>query len=111
MSPSGWRLIGLQVLTGLVVAFVSHDLEQHRVVWDSFEQFFISWIIHTVAVVALVGIAAFPILRFHKFFLGYEHEGSKNKFRELGFYIAMTVLVASVCIFFVSHYVPTDDYP
>ena len=109
MSAVEWRLIGLQVITGLVVAFVRHDLEKHRVVWDSVEQFLVAWFVHTIAIMVLTAIAAVPILRFHKFFLGYEREGFKDKIEELSFYILMTALVASICIFFIAHYVPTYD--
>jgi hypothetical protein len=108
MSASEWRLIGLQVVTGLVVAFVRHALQTHRM-WDSFGQFLVSWVIHTVAVIVLMAIALVPILWFHKFFLGYEYEGTKKKSEELSFYLLMTVLVASVCIFLVAHNVPMDD--
>jgi hypothetical protein len=110
MEAREWKIIGLQILAGLSVAFVRHDLERGRVLWDSFEQFLVSWFVHTAAVVVLMVIAIFLILRFHKFFFGYEHEGSKNKYEELGFYILMTVIAASISIFFVAHYGPTDDY-
>jgi hypothetical protein len=109
VSVVKWRLIGLQVITGLAVAVVRHDLEDRRVVWDSFVQFLFDWFIHTVALTVLIGIVAIPILRLHKFFLGYEHAGFKE-IEELTFYALMTVLVASVCIFLVAHYVPTEDY-
>jgi uncharacterized membrane-anchored protein YhcB (DUF1043 family) len=109
MSTVEWRLIGLQVVTGLVVAFVRHDLEKHRVLWDSFEQFAVSWFIHTIGVMVLTVIVGVPILRFHKFFLGYQRKGFKDEIQDLTFNILMTVLVASICIFFVAHYVPTED--
>jgi hypothetical protein len=109
MTRVEWRLIGLQVVTGLVVAFVRHDLAKQRVAWDSFEQFAVSWVVHTVAVMVLMGIALFPILRFHKFFLGYEHKGFKDEVEALTFYILMTVLVASLCIFFVAQYMAASD--
>jgi hypothetical protein len=48
----------------------------------------------------LVGIAAFPTIRFHKFFLGEDLKG--NRFEQVWFYILMTVLVASVFIFVVA---------
>jgi len=107
MSSREWRLIGLQIVTGLVVAFVRHELETHQVVWDTFEQFLVSWILHTVGLVVFVGIAAFAILRFHMFFLG--EEPQDKRFQQVWYYILMTVLVASVCIFFAAHYGPIDE--
>ena len=107
MSAREWRLIGLQIVTGLAVAFVRHELETHQVVWHTFEQFLVSWILHTVGLTVLVGIAAFAILQFHKFFLG---EGAQdNRFTQVWYYILMTVLVASVCIFLAAHYGPIDE--
>jgi hypothetical protein len=107
MSAREWRLIGLQIVTGLVVAFARHDLETQRVAWDRFEQFLVSWIIHTVGLVVLVGIVAFVILRFHKYFLG--EVPKDNTFQQVWYYILMTVLVASVCIFLAAHYGPIDE--
>ena len=104
------RLIGLQVVTGLAVAFVRHDLQNPRVAWDSLANFAASWFIHTIAVMVLMAIAFASILRFHKFFLGYEAKGFKNEVEALSYYVLMTVLVASVCIFLMAHYTPTDEY-
>ena len=110
MSASEWRLFGLQIATGLAVTFVRHDLEKHRVAWDSLGDFLITWFIHTIALLVLIAITTVPILRFHKFFVGHELSTSKGDVETVGFYVLMTVLVASVCIFFVAHYVPIDDY-
>jgi len=107
MSSREWRLIGLQIVTGLVVAFVRHELETHQVVWDTFEQFLASWILHTVGLVVFVGIAAFAILRFHKLFLG--EEPKDNRFAQVWYYILMTALVGSVCVFIAAHYGPIDE--
>jgi uncharacterized membrane protein YidH (DUF202 family) len=60
-----------------------------------------------VGLTVLVAIAGFAILRFHKFFLG--EEPKDNRFEQVWFYILMTVLVASVCIFLVAHYSPVDE--
>jgi hypothetical protein len=106
MSARAWRLIGLQIVTGLIVAFVRHDLEAHRAVWDSFEQFLVSWLIHTVALAFLLAFVGFAILQLHKFFLGVD---VKDNWFEVWFYTLMTVLVASVFIFLIAHYGPTED--
>jgi hypothetical protein len=104
-----WRLLGLQVVTGLVVAFVRHDLQEHQIVWDSFGQFLISWFIHTIALFILMAIVGASILHLQKFFLGHERKGFKGEIEEIGFHIFMTILVASICILFIAHYVPTYD--
>lgn len=108
MSPVEWRLIGLQVFTGLVVTFVRHDLRQPRVAWDSLVNFLSAWFVHTMAVVLLMVIAAVSIQSTHKFFLGYEREQFKDKFEELSYYIVVTVLIAIVGIWFVARF-PTDE--
>lgn len=104
-----WRVLGLQAVTGLVVAFVRRDLQEHQIAWDSFGQFLISWLIHTIALFILMVIAGASILRFQKFFLGHESKGFKDEIEEIGFHIFMTILVASICILFIAHYVPTPD--
>jgi len=100
------RLISLQIFTGLVVTFVRHALDPHRVPWDSFLPFLSSWIIHTVALTVLVAFVWMAIFCSHKFFLGKDFKA--NEF-DVWFYILMTVLVASVCILFVAGYVPSDE--
>ena len=66
-----------------------------------------SWILHTVGLTVLVGIAVFAILRFHKFFFG--EETQDNSFQQVWYYILMTALVATVCVFIAAHYGPTDE--
>src|SRR5947209_3441937 len=105
VSTSG-KLVGLQVATGFVVAFVRHNLETHRLLWNGFEPFLVSWFIHTIAVVLLMAIVLVPILSWQRFFIGQEFKGFKDQSEELQFHITMTVLVAAVCIFFVAHWVP-----
>jgi hypothetical protein len=94
------RLTGLLIFTGLVVAFVHHDLEPHRVVWDSFVEFLSSWFIHTLALAVLSAFAYIAIFWFHKFFLGEDLKDFSDK--HIWFYIWMTVLVVSVCIFMIA---------
>ena len=70
------------------------------------QQFFIDWFFHMIAVALLVVVATIPICKFHKFFLGYENEG----IGELSLHVLMTVLVASICIFFIAHFGPLNDF-
>jgi MFS superfamily sulfate permease-like transporter len=100
------REIALVIFTGLVVAFVRHGLQHHWKAWDSWEDFFIAWFIHTVAVALLVAGSMAAIIFSHKFFLGYNKE---DYGRELTFYILMTILVAAVGILFVASAPPSDD--
>ena len=63
------REIALIVFTGLVVTYVRHGLHYHWKVWDSWEEFFLSWFINTIAVVVLVGASMAAIIYLHRFFL------------------------------------------
>ena len=104
------RLAALQILAGLAVTVVRHDLQKPHVVWESFGSFCAIWFVHFLAVVLLTVFASAMISGFEKRFLGYQRLLTKDRIEELTFEIAMTVLVASVCIFAAAHYVPTDDY-
>jgi hypothetical protein len=59
-----------------------------------------------VALTFLLAFAGFAILLFHKFFLG---ENVKDNWFEVWFYTLMTVLIATLCIFLIAHYGPTED--
>jgi hypothetical protein len=100
------RLPGLLIFTGLVVTFVRHALDPHRVHWD-FVQFLSELFVHTVGVAVLSAFAYMAIFMSHEFFLGEELKDLSDK--RLWFYIWMTVLVASVCILLVAGYVPSDE--
>jgi hypothetical protein len=101
------REIALVIFTGLVVAFVRHGLQHHWKAWDSWEDFFLAWFIHTVAVAVLMAASMAAIIFSHKFFLGY---GKKEYGRELTFYIVMTILVAAIGIALIAHSPPRDDF-
>ena len=100
------RFPGLLIFTGLVVTFVRHVLDPHRVPWD-FVQFLSEWFVHTVGLIVLSAFAYMAIFSSHKFFLGEDIKESETQ--RVLFYIVMTVLVASVCILLVAGYVPADE--
>jgi hypothetical protein len=66
--------ISLWGVTGLVVAYVRHGLEHQWQWWDSIEQFFVAWIIHTMGLALFVVVAGVSIERFYEFFLGNKRE-------------------------------------
>lgn len=100
------REIALVIFTGLVVAFVRHGLQTHWKAWDSWEDFFVAWFIHTLGVGVLVVASMAAIIYSHKFFLGYD---KKEYGRELTFYIVMTALVAAIGILVVANAPPSDN--
>ncbi len=101
------RETALVIFTGLMVAWVRHGLQHHWHGWDSWESFFLSWFVHTIAVVLLMGAGLAAIFFSHKFFRGYD---CKQDARELMFYIVVTTLVAALGIAFVANSPPRDDY-
>ena len=100
------RETALVIFTGLIVAYVRHGLQHHWKAWI-WENFFISWFVHTIGVVLLMGVSLAAIFFSHKFFRGYD---CKQDARELMFYIVMTILVAALGIAFVANSPPRDDY-
>jgi hypothetical protein len=84
----------LIIITGLAVANVRHSLEHHGKSFDTWGDFFVSWFVHTFAILLLGAIALAAILYSHKFFLGQSMPDIQGIF----FYIVMTVLVGALCI-------------
>jgi hypothetical protein len=86
---------------------IQNLIEKSHWGWDDF---FISWFIHTVAVAVLVGGAVGAIIAFHKRILGYEFELKVNKSHELTYFVLMTIIVAAIGILLVASYGPSEDY-
>jgi hypothetical protein len=86
-------------VTGLVVAYVRHAINNKQ--WDSVEQALVSWIIHSIALMVFFLATSAVILWSHEFFLGRKYKGNLEE--EPQFYILMTVLVAAVSIYLISH--------
>jgi hypothetical protein len=89
-----------------MVSWVRQGLEHQWHSFSSWEQFFISWLIHTIGVSILSVLAAFAIMRSHKFFLGTEW---KDDLEKLVFYAVVTVLVGTVAVAVVANTPPLDD--
>jgi len=94
------RSIGLVVVTGLIVSFVRQEIQHHRHGFASWESFFISWFIHTIAVSVFSVFAAAAIMGAHKFFMGDKYE---NDIERLVFYVVMTVLLGAFAIAIVAN--------
>ncbi len=100
------RQIALVIFTGLVVAWVRHGLQYHWKSWDSWEDFFIAWFIHTMGVALLMAASLAAIIFTHKFFRGY----NKEDYSEITFYVLMTILIGALGIAFLALRGPSDDY-
>jgi hypothetical protein len=72
----------------------------------SWESFFLSWFIYTVAVSVFSVFAAATIMGTHKFFLGDEWKGDNER---VLFYVVMTVLVGAFAVALVANAPEPDD--
>jgi hypothetical protein len=97
----------LLVVTGLAVAYVRHGLEHNWGKWESIEQFFAGWFVHTMGLALFLAVALVAIMRLHEFFLGTKRES--DDFEELTYNVLMTVLVGTIFIFIIAHWIPSDE--
>ena len=98
----------LLVLTSLVVSYVRTYLQYHHL-WKSIGQFFLSWLIHSVALVLVIWIVGFCIEKVQKFFLGDIAQHKTPTFEEAIVYVSIVVLVLSFIIFILANWIPTED--
>jgi hypothetical protein len=105
------RINILTVATALVVAVVRHGVQTKWGPWDGWGTFLGSWLIRWIALAMLIAIAAFAIIRWHKFFVGTELKLLANRL-ELEYYVTITVLVATLAIGFLSFgpFADRDDF-
>jgi hypothetical protein len=100
------RGVGLVIVTGLIVTWVRQGIQHHWHGFASWESFFISWFIHTIAVSIFSVFAGVAIVGTHKFFLG---AGYNDETEKLVFYVVMTVLVGAFAIAIVANAPGVDD--
>lgn len=100
------RGIGLVIVTGLVVTWVRQGVSHHWHGFTSWESFFISWFIHTIAVSVFSAFAAAAIMGTHKFFLGAAYNDDTEK---LAFYVVMAALVGAFAIAVVANAPEVED--
>ena len=93
--------------TGLVVAYVRHGLATGWAAWEGIAQFAGYWLIHAVAVGAFGIFAAWPIMRARRFFL--DGEVRDIHLEEVLVLICLTVLLGSIAVYIVAHWVPSGD--
>ena len=100
------RGVALLVITGLIVSWVRQGIQHHWHGFASWESFFLSWLIHTIAVGVFSVFAAATIMGTHKFFLGDER---KDDVEQVVFYVVMTVLVGAFAVALVANAPQVDD--
>ena len=102
------RITVLAVIAGLFVAYDRQVLQHHRYWWDSVFDFLISWFVHYIAVILVVGVA-YAISRGNvSFLLGRSERLRDLTLDEAMIYGFIIVIVAAVAIFLITHAVPLE---
>lgn len=109
-SPLSTRRNVLLGVTALVVAYVRSYLQYHQYSWPSIGQFLISWLIHYLAILALVAVSYAFINTKADFFLGNKTERDRITKEEAAVYVSIVLLIAAVLMFFVAHWPQSDIY-
>ena len=102
------RVTVLAAVAGFLVSYDRQVLQYQRYWWDSVFDFVISWFVHYIAVILVVGIA-YAITRSGASFL----RSRSEMFRDLAIKEAMVygfivVIVAAAATFFIAHVVPFE---
>lgn len=96
----------LVVATGLVVVLVRHGLESHWQPFDSVEQLLVGWLIHSIGVLLLSGIAAAAIASSSRFFTGGKQAPDLE---DLVTYALITILIGTIAILVVASWPERDE--
>ncbi len=102
------RVTALPVIAGLAVAYVRNILQYHRYSWDSWLEFFVTWFVHYIAVILIVGIA-YAITRGKETLLLGRSETLRNMtVEEAIIFGSVLAIFAAAAIFVLAHWVPVD---
>lgn len=106
----GVRLGTLTATASLAIAYIRRDITVGKI-WDSWEGFLGSWLIHAIALLFLTFGIAFAVTNFQKAILGYESKLSPHGW-EMRYIVATGALVTVAAIWILRH-VPfhaSDDW-
>jgi len=102
------RVTILAAIAGLFIAYDRQVLQYHRYWWDSLFDFVISWFVHYIAVILVVGIA-YAINRSAPSFSRSRSERLRDlSLEEAMIYGFIVVIVAAAAAFFIAHAVPFE---
>lgn len=102
------RVTSLAAIAGLLVAWDRQILQYRRYSWGSVTDFLISWFVHYIAVILILGVA-FAITRGNASFLLGRSETLRKLTTEEGLiYGCIIVIVAAMAVFFIAHWVPIE---
>ena len=102
------RVTLLPAIAGLAVAYVRNVLQYHRYSWGSWSAFFVTWLVHYVAVILIVGVAYALTRGKATLLLGRGETLREMTVEEAIVFGSIIAIVAAVAIFVVAHWVPVD---
>jgi len=102
------RVTILGAAASLAVAFVRRGM----VPWPTIEQFLVAWFVHFCALLVFLLVTYAVILRFSKFFVGYEQKETsfKDQMVEITYYVYMTVFASAIFMMVVMSWSPSDEF-
>ena len=98
----------LFAVTSFVLAYVRSFLQYKRYFWESFGQFLISWLIHAIFLMILIGIAYAIINAKVKYFIDDIDERREYSVSEIMVIVLVIVLIAAIAIFFFAQIAPIN---
>ena len=102
------RITALAAIAGLLVSFDRQVLQYQRYWWDSVFDFLISWLIHYIAVILVVGVA-YAISRSNVSVLLGRSESLRDLIlEEAMIYGFIVIIVAAVAVFIIAHMLPFE---
>jgi hypothetical protein len=101
------RATGSVAAAGLAVAFTRNVLQYHRYLWDSPSDFLISWFIHYVAVMIVLGLT-YALTRGSESLLGRSEGLRRMTLEDACVFGAVLVTVASIIVLFLAHWPGVD---
>lgn len=102
------RVTVLAAVAGFLVSYDRQALQYQRYWWDSVSDFLISWLVHYIAVILVVGVA-YAISRGNvSYLLGQSERPRDLMLEEAMGYGFIVVIVAAVVAFLIAHVVPFE---
>jgi hypothetical protein len=102
------RVTVLPAVAGLAIAYVRNILQYHRYSWDSWLIFFVTWFVHYIAVILIIGVAYAFTRGKEALLLGRSETLRKMTVEEAIIFGSILAIVTATAIFVLAHWVPVD---
>lgn len=104
------RVTALPAIAGLAVAYVRNILQYHRYSWDSWLEFFVTWFVHYIAVILIVGVAYAFTRGKETLLFGRSETLRTMTVEEAIIFGSVLAIIAASAIYVLAHWVPVDTY-